>query len=294
MTNLIQSLYQKNLITPPDWLPPNVSYLVIMGSAAYGVSQDSSDFDVYGFCIPPKRYIFPHTEGYVYGLDDLPTFDQYQQHHIHDSSALAGRGRDYDLSVYNIVRYFRLCMDGNPNMVDSLFVPADCVLYINQVGQMVRDNRQLFLSKQVYPKMKGYAYSQLHKMSAKSRESEKRQSDIDAYGYDLKFAYHIVRLLDEVEQILMYEDLDLRRNREQLKSIRRGEWAEQQIREHFAMKERQLESLFHSSTLRSKPDKSALRSLLLSCLEQHYGSLDNLIKTDKSQNILNEIRKLVQ
>ena len=50
-----------------------------------------------------------------------------------------------------------------------------------------------------------------------------REKDIVKHGYSTKFAYHIVRLLNEVEQILTEHDLDLERNREQLKSIRRGD-----------------------------------------------------------------------
>ena len=50
---------------------------------------------------------------------------------------------------------------------------------------------------------------------------------------DVKFLYHVVRLLNEAEQILMEGDLDLERNREQLKSIRKGEWTFDQIVKYF-------------------------------------------------------------
>jgi hypothetical protein len=43
-------------------------YLVHMGSDAYGVSSNSSDIDAYGFCIPPKSYIFPHLSGEIEGF----------------------------------------------------------------------------------------------------------------------------------------------------------------------------------------------------------------------------------
>jgi hypothetical protein len=44
-----------------------------------------------------------------------------------------------------------------------------------------------------------------------------------------KFAYHTVRLLNEAERLLLQGDLDLQRNREQLESIRRGEWTEARV-----------------------------------------------------------------
>ena len=102
--NLIQQLVGQKLINPPAWLPANVHYLTIMGSMAYGVADtsgegQSSDMDLYGFCIPPKEIVFPHTAGAIWGFgkykEGMPKshFGQYQQHHIHDPSARGGRGR---------------------------------------------------------------------------------------------------------------------------------------------------------------------------------------------------------
>ena len=111
MANVVMELEQKKLISPPKWLASNVHYLTIMGSVAYGVSADTSDMDVYGFCIPPKEVIFPHLAGEIVGFgDQKKRFNQWQQHHVDDPSALAGKGRRYDLTVYNVVDYFQLLM----------------------------------------------------------------------------------------------------------------------------------------------------------------------------------------
>src|SRR5687768_11995890 len=114
MIETLKRLEREKLITPPDWLLPNTVYLTVMGSQAYGVSSDSSDLDVYGFCIPPITDVFPHTAGLIHGFDEPNSFEQYQQHHIHDKDALAGKGRVLDISVYGIVNYFKLCLGGNP------------------------------------------------------------------------------------------------------------------------------------------------------------------------------------
>ncbi len=52
--SILQQLTDKGIAKPPKFLPTNVHYETIMGSVAYGVSADTSDMDVYGFCIPPK------------------------------------------------------------------------------------------------------------------------------------------------------------------------------------------------------------------------------------------------
>ena len=273
----MQRLADQRLIKPPRWLPGNVQYETIMGSVAYGVSSDTSDLDVYGWAIPLKEEIFPHLRGEIPGFGkSRPRFEVYQEHHIHDRDALAGHGRMYDLTIFGIVKFFNLAMENNPNIIDSLFTPATCVLHCTKVGNLVRENRKLFLHKGAWPKFKGYAYSQLHKMAVKTPHG-KRAELVAEHGFDTKFGYHVVRLIGEVEQILMEGDIDLQRNNEPLKAIRRGEWTEERLRQWFAEKESHLELVYAESTLRAVPDEDRIKALLLNCLEEHYGSLEGCV-----------------
>lgn len=278
MASRVHMITKKGLAHPPKWLPQNIHYEVIMGSVAYGVSSDTSDMDVYGFAIPPKEDVFPHLSGEIQGFGrQKQRFEQYQEHHLMDKDS----NQEYDFSIYSIVKFFHLCMENNPNMVDSLFVPNRCVLYASPVAQMVRDSRKLFLHKGSYHKFRGYAYAQLHKIGTKANsQNPKRQESIEKYGYDVKFAYHVVRLALEGEQILVEQDLDIERSREVLKSIRRGEWSEEKLRGWFDEKEKHLEELYTKSDLRHSPDEDAIKELLMNCLEYHYGSLDNAVKRE--------------
>lgn len=172
MVSRVQLLTKKNLAHPPKWLPDNIHYEVIMGSVAYGVSSDTSDMDVYGFCIPPKEDVFPHLRGEIQGFGrQKQRFEQYQEHHLMDKEDR----QEYDFTIYSIVKYFHLCMENNPNMVDSLFVPNRCVLFASPVAQMVRDNRKLFLHKGSYHKFRGYAYSMLHKMGNRNETMKTKE-----------------------------------------------------------------------------------------------------------------------
>ena len=111
------------------------------------------------------------------------------------------------------------------------------------------------------------------------------------HGFDTKFGYHVVRLVSEVEQILMEGDIDLQRNNEQLKAIRRGEWTEERLRQWFADKESQLESAYAESTLRATPDEPRIKALLLSALEEHYGSLEGcVVEPDRAVAALRNIQ----
>lgn len=288
--SIVQKLAERGIAKPPRFVPTNVHYETIMGSVAYGVSADTSDMDVYGFCIPTKEEIFPHLRGEVIGFGTpRERFTQYQEHHLKDPDAMGGKGREYDLTIYNIVDYLQLVMKNNPNIIDSLFTADTCVLHVTRIGQMIRDERRTFLHKGCWHTFKGYAYQQVTKMSGKQRTG-KRKAIHDKYGYDVKFAYHVVRLLNEVEQIMMEGDLDLMRNREQLKAIRKGEWTEDQIREYFTRKSAELETLYQQSKLRVGPDESRVKQLLLKCLEEHYGNLEKcVVNVDEAVQGLRDI-----
>lgn len=186
MPSTVERLTKKGLMTPPSWLVANVLYETIMGSYAFGVATDISDFDTVGFCVPPKDMVFPHLAGHIDGFGrQKQKFVCYQKHHVMVADELGGKGREYDLNIYNIVHYFHLCMENNPNMIASLFTPQDCVLHSTNVANMVRDKRKLFLHKGCWHRFKGYAYNQLHKMRTKSPEPDsKRGKMVEKFGYD--------------------------------------------------------------------------------------------------------------
>lgn len=290
---ILDKLAARKLIQPPRFVLSDCQYLTIMGSQAYGTSGASSDVDLYGFCIPDRELVFPHLAGDVPGFGtQKQRFDQWTQHHIAGPGSLV----EYDATVYSIVRYLHLCMENNPNMIDSLFTPQRCVLHATAIGQQVRDRRREFLHKGGFHKYKGYSYAQLSKIKDKVNASNPdRAENIERHGYDTKFAMHVVRLLCQIEQIMVEGDLDLERNREQLKAVRRGEWTLAQLEEWFIAKERSLETLYSASKLPHGPDEPAIKQLLLDCLEAHYGTLETAVARNPSMDrLLDDLRGLVE
>jgi hypothetical protein len=356
---LLQKLVKDEVIQPPTFLVDNTMMLTEMGSVAYGVSGATSDIDVYGYCLPPKDMVFPHLAGQIPGFgNQIQRFDSWQQHHCKAKDS----DKEYDFTVFSIVKYFQLCMDNNPNVIDSLFVPRRCILHSTAIHEMVREKRHMFLHRGSYQKFKGYAYSNFHRYKdfntrenlkelvtllrangvptntttrtlaaelhrreiahplplggdvdltaptilAKVSDADllkylaivndlpKRDRAIVDAGYDTKAMYHVVRLCDEVEQVLQTGDLDLERSKEVLKSIRRGEWTLPRITSWFEDKEKHLEKVYAESTLRYGPDEASIKELLLTCLEHHYGSLDTAIKRDRSIDwLVRELKDLI-
>jgi predicted nucleotidyltransferase len=329
MGSLFDRLCSEQLIHDyPYHMKNNVQYEVIMGSMAYGTTNNDSDIDIYGFCMPPKHILFPYADN-IFGFGKTPKkFAQYQKHGIIDNS----RKKEYDIVIYNIVKYFNLCIGNNPNMIDSLFVPTNCVLHSTQIGEHLRSNKKLFLSKLVWKTFRGYAFGQLHKMKDKFARSfvqhclkydidlyapikyiiepikevpllanqmttianrlevngkrSKRLSLIAKYGYDVKFAYHLVRILDECQQILEEGTLDLTRSKEYLKAIRRGEESMESIIKYFDAKLITLEEAHSKSKLRIVPVEHDIKNLLLECIEMHYGKVENASNEKQIRTLL--------
>jgi len=274
MASTIQFLTSRGVIKPPKFVE-HPCYEVLMGSVMYGVSDDTSDMDIYGFCIPPKDMVFPHLAGEIEGFGkQKKRFEQFQQHHVYETST----ERNYDITIYSIVKFFSLCMDNNPNFINCLYAPQNSILHSTEVANMIRNKRKIFIHKGLWHKYKGYSYSQLHKMRLKNPEpGSKRAAIVGAHGFDCKFGYHLIRLLYEAEMLLTEGDLDLQRHREHLKAIRRGDVTQKEVEDWAAEKEKALERAYEASTLPWGPPEAEIKQLLLSCLEHHYGSISDCV-----------------
>jgi len=290
-SSIVKELYDAGKLPGlPKFIPTNMVMEVVTGSVAYGVSGKVSDWDIVGVCIPSKIELFPHLAGVVQGFGkQKKRFSTWQKHHINYKE------KEYDITVYSIVDFFNLCMQCNPNMIDICFVPDNCILHSTQLGNLIRENRHLFLSKKCWQTFKGYAYSMQKKMENKNpEEGSKRDKLIEQFGFDVKYGYHIVRLMGEVEQLLATGDMNLQLDRERLKAIRRGDWTMDQIKQFFTDKERDLEVLYNSSTLPYSPNEAKIKALLIQCLELHYGDLSSneIVITGKAEEALRQIEEI--
>jgi uncharacterized protein len=260
----------------PDFVNwDSIKYLTLMGSHAYGNATVDSDYDFYGFLIPPAQVLFPHLRGEIpeFGRHK-EKFMQFQIHAYEDP-----KWGEVDLYLYTLPRYFQLVMEGNPNMVDSLFTSVDCVKYSTVVSDMVRDDRKLFLSQKCYHTFRGMAFSHMQRITNRNREGSRAEL-VEKYGYDVKDASHMVRCLLEVKQILFEGDLDLTRNATLLTGVKSGGWSLERTKEFFAREMDILDGAIDCEpeklAVPYAPNEEAIYELLCNCLEEVYGDLSNL------------------
>lgn len=122
---------------------------------------------------------------------------------------------------------------------------------------------------------------------------EKKQFTME---YDEKAAYHAIRLAEQCQQILEEGDMDITRCAEMLKSIRRGEWTLERVKERFLAKEKILDELYTKSSLQYEPNMKFLREVLMSCIEMKYGRIDAIQKSDDGVAAikLKQIQKILE
>ncbi len=133
-------------VAEPFW-ETNLIYRVVIGSQAYGLANSASDLDTCGVCIPPRRYLL-----------GLTPFEQHVAH-----------GAERDTVVYALVKFARLALECNPNIIEALYVEPHHILHCDSFGERLRAQRHLFLTRKARQTFSGYAISQLRRLERHHR-----------------------------------------------------------------------------------------------------------------------------
>jgi hypothetical protein len=124
-----------------------IFYEVIAGSVAYGLNTPESDEDVRGYYHVPQRY----RDG-LFKVEDQ----------VND--------KKHDITYYNLKRAFQLLMTANPNQIELLWIPEDCIkIYNKAIMDEMFANRELFISKASYNSHFRYAKAQIGKAKGQNK-----------------------------------------------------------------------------------------------------------------------------
>lgn len=265
---MLKEFADKGLVSPPEWLVDNVQYLVVSGSATRGVTVEDSDTDVYGVACPPLEMVFPHKAGYVGGFGHRHQyFENWNETHV----------ENHDFNVYGHVRFLHLLMASHPDLLSLLWVPDEFVLKSTAVGDHLRANRDVFVSKAFAYKMRDMAKNQLGRMRhARETKDPRKLAFFEQFGYNPKTGYHAVRLLNEARQFMEWGGVQLDADRDRLLAIRNGNYLADKVERIFGRELVQLEDWLERSTLPEAVDEQKAKAVLLEGLELHYGDLRNI------------------
>lgn len=122
----------------------NIILLGMGGSYAYGTNVETSDIDIRGIATNSADEILLGTD-----------FEQ-----VVDVNT--------DTTIYSFNKMIDLLSKTNPNTIEILGLKPEHYLKITDIGQMLLDRKEIFLSKIVVHSFGGYAYSQLRRLDNKS------------------------------------------------------------------------------------------------------------------------------
>ena len=152
-------------------------FATLAGSHLYGTHRPGSDIDIRGVCFSPRTAIL-----------GLQGFEQFQPK---GTAALEWSvSQDFpesdDVTIYSINKFFSLCLNANPNILEMLFTPDSARLFTSLDWRQVVDKREIFLSTKIVHTFAGYAYSQLAKIERHQRwiNNPPTQPDITQFGWE--------------------------------------------------------------------------------------------------------------
>jgi predicted nucleotidyltransferase len=248
----------------PKWFT-GANYMTVMGSRAYGTNTENSDWDFYGFVVPPIEIVFPHLKSSIDGFGrQKQRFEQIQHQHIPTEQF-----GEVDITIYNIVKYFQLLMECNPNIIDSIFTSDRCLISSDEVSLLVRKNRKLFLSQKCFHTFKGMMFSHLSRIkSGHIKEGRKN----NGFGWDVKDGYHSLRMALQLKDICFIGDLDLEKYSYVLNEVRNGKWSKDETVEYCEKTLRGIEENREFFIIPDYPPEKEIKKLLVECLKIAYGN----------------------
>ena len=107
----------------------------------YGTNIATSDIDKRGVCVPPR----------IVMMGFARNFNQQE---------FEGE----DTVVYSLQKFMQLATDANPNIIELLYAPEDCIETIHPTWEKLLEKRDLFLTAKAYYTFTGYAHSQLKRI----------------------------------------------------------------------------------------------------------------------------------
>lgn len=120
-------------------IQPYIIFSAKMGSHAYGTNIPESDIDIRGIFVQP--------------LDDILKYGYHDQ--VSDEKN--------DIIYYELKRFLELLEKNNPNILELLAAPEDCILIQDPLYDLIKSQTPKFITKRCRWTFAGYAIEQIQK-----------------------------------------------------------------------------------------------------------------------------------
>lgn len=243
-------------------LQAHAAFACYVGSKAHNThvpKEDPTsidDVDVTVIVVPPPER--------VYGLNRW-------------SKSLQIQHEEWDVTVHSLDRFVELALKGNPNILCTLWGRPDNRLHVAPWFQPVLDRRSVFSSRSVVSSFRGYAHDQLHKMDRSQAYQgymgEKRKALVDRFGYDVKNAAHLVRLLRMCLEFVTTAEMHVWRDADadEIRAVKTGRWTLARVNDEAARLFAAIDAALPTSPLPKEPERGFANVMLLTALHAAWG-----------------------
>lgn len=208
-----------------------IMFRCVVGSRAYGLETDASDWDRRGIYLPPAE-VHWSLAGVPEQLEDDTTQECY----------------------WELRKFLELALKSNPNVLDCLWSPL--VEHATPLARELLELRGAFLSKLAYATYNGYVLSQFKKIEQGQRA-----------GQELRWKplMHLIRLLEAGIRIVKEGQVPVHvgERRDALLSIKRGEVPFVEVNRLRLDLHRQFDAAFARTNLPERPDYARIDSYLI-------------------------------
>ena len=235
---------------------------VIIGSTVHGLHvKGTDDLDLIGICIESAE-------------EAIGLGKPFEQHtwRTQPEGHPSGPG-DVDLSTYSLKKFLRLASNGNPTVLNVLFVGPESRHVDSELGDELRALTPQIVSREAAPRYRGYLQAQRERLlgirgqkhTGRARRQQYMVDPGSGDRYDAKFAMHMVRLGCQGVELLTTGRISLPMQepiRSRVLDIRLGKVPLDTCIEWTEHLDAELEDLAKTADLPDHPDRVALNKWL--------------------------------
>lgn len=237
------------------------------GSNLHGLNvPGTDDRDEVAICIEDIRAAlgFSEFEQYIYR-------SAAEREGRHDAPSQAN---DLDLTIFSLRKFLRLAMQGNPQILQCLFVPPSLCLQRDARGAQLQDLAPLIVSRHAGARYLGYLKAQRQRLLGERGQKKVNRPELKAkHGFDTKYAMHILRLGFQGVELLSTGRITLpmaEKDRAFTYATRLGQVPLQDALTKAGELERQIKDLLNDAPVPAEPAREELEAWMVNIYFENW------------------------
>lgn len=240
----------------------------VVGSTVHGTSVDDGleDLDLLSVVLEtPRTYMgFSMTDTWVERTKP---------------EGVRSEAGDVDRTMYGLRKFLSLALKNNPTILLTFFVPPEHIRHITPEGEALRALYPLIVSRQCIGPFQGYMKQQHERLlGLRGQRNVTRPELVNAYGYDTKYAGHIIRLGLQGREVLMTGRMTLpmpEAERQLVVNVRTGKYTLAHVSELIIEAEENLKRAAIATSIRPYPDREAVQEWMVNTYLNEFRALNH-------------------